>query len=118
MAFKVFKNLDVFSVTKEQKICTTMDVVVSEFYRKTNKRDRKAEKKYFNLFGQLKKLRNKKVTIRTINIEALGTMPSNQEKRLEELEIQQRSEIILTTASPVKATRYYWGKHSVVVQST
>ena len=54
--------------------------------------------KYLDLARELKKLWNMRVKMIPIVVGALGTVPINLEKRLEELEIRGRIETIQTTA--------------------
>ena len=54
--------------------------------------------KYLDLARELKKLCNMMVTVIPIIVRALGTVPKNQEKRLDELEIKRKTETIQTSA--------------------
>ena len=70
------------------KFAATMD------HREKTKESEKRNK-YLDLGKELKKLWSMKVTVIPIVIGALGTIP----KRLDDLEIRGRAEIIQTTAS-------------------
>ena len=54
--------------------------------------------KYLDLAWELKMLWNMKVTVIPIIVGALGTVPKNLEKRLDEEEIRERIETIQTIA--------------------
>ena len=63
----------------------------------TLKKNEKMDK-YLDLARELKKLWNMRVKVIPIIVGALGTVPINLEKRLEDLEIRGRIETIQTTA--------------------
>ena len=54
--------------------------------------------KYLDLARELKKLWNMRVEVIPIVVRALGTVPINLEKRLEDLEIRGRTDTIQTNA--------------------
>ena len=70
-----------------------VDFAIPDNSQSNSKRKRKS----LDLAWEQKKLQNMKVTMIPIIVGALGTFPENKEKRLEELEIQGRTEIIQTT---------------------
>ena len=53
---------------------------------------------YLELCYRAEKLKNTRVTVVSIVVEALGTVPQSLEKRLDEMEIRERTEIIQTTS--------------------
>ena len=63
-----------------------------------NLKESEKKDKYLDLVGELKKLRNMKVTIVPIVIGALGTITKGLLKDLEDLEVGGRVETIQTTA--------------------
>ena len=73
-----------------------MDFVVPVDHRVKTK-ESKTTDKYLNLARDLKKLLNINMTIISIVVGALGTVPRGLEKRLEKLEIRGRIETLQTT---------------------
>ena len=74
-----------------------MDFAIPADHRVKLKENKKMDK-YLDLARELKKLWNMIVKVIPIGVGALGTVPINLEKRLEDLEIRGRIETIQTTA--------------------
>ena len=88
---------DLIIINKKKRICKIVDFAVPADHR-INLKESEKKDKYLNLAGELKKLRNMKVTIVQIVIGVLDTITKGLLKGLEDLEVG-RVETIQTTAS-------------------
>ena len=83
-------SLDVILINHKKRICQLMNFAISaDFNGKLMK-----AKNWANLWT----LWNMKMTVIPIVVGGIGTIPMNQDERLGELEIRERTEIIDTTA--------------------
>ena len=74
-------------LVKKKRTCQIVDFVVSADHRVKLKENKKKDK-YFVLARELKKLRNMKVMVIPIIIDALDTVTKGLIQRLEDLEIR------------------------------
>ena len=78
---------------KKKRICRRVDLAVRADSKVRIKESEKTDK-YLDHVKELKKVRNMRVTVIPIVIEALGTVPKGLEKGMEELEIDGRIKTI------------------------
>ena len=86
-----------YSNQQKKRTCKIVDVAVPADHRIKLKESEKKDK-YLDLAREFKKLWNMKVTIIPIVIGAFGTVTKVLLKRLEDLKVGERVEIIQTTA--------------------
>ena len=79
-------DLVIISNNKKKRTCRIVDFTVPMDHRVKIKESEKRDK-YLDLARELRKLLNIKVTVITVVIGALGTVPKGLEMGLEELEI-------------------------------
>ena len=91
------KRPDLVLINKKKRSCPLVDFAVPADHRVKLKENEKIDK-YLDLARELKKLWNMRMKGIPIVVGALGTVPINLEKRLEDLEIRGRIETIQTTA--------------------
>ena len=88
---------DLELINKKKRICHQVDLTITADHRQKIEESEKKDK-YLDFARELKYQLDIKVTLMPIIISALGTVRKGLEKRLEELEIRGRIELIQTTA--------------------
>ena len=88
---------DLIIINKKKRICKIIDFAVPADHR-INLKEREKKDKYHDLYRELKKQWDMKVTIVPIGIDVLGIITKGLLKGLEDLEVDGRVEAIQTTA--------------------